>query len=127
MKDEDSKRISLSLGLVGVVVSIFLDEAAFEICTLRGGGMIWFIFIILIFFFLHFCLHICAHVRLFFRHERGADGGADLSRPLYSISNPNDAVDRILHTYEENVMGSLHTILEKVRMFVFATSPFRCL
>jgi len=48
------------------------------------------------------------------RHERAADGSADISRPLYSISNPNDAVDRILRTYEENVMGSLHTILEQV-------------
>jgi hypothetical protein len=49
------------------------------------------------------------------RHERDADGEPDPGKPLYSIANPNDTVDSILHSYEAGVMGSLHTILEKVQ------------
>lgn len=51
------------------------------------------------------------------------DPQPDPTRPLFSMRNPNQEIDRILHTYKSEVMQNLHIILEKAEPLLDSDKP----
>lgn len=50
-------------------------------------------------------------------YERGADGNVDASRPLFSMSNPTQAITEIIQLYSQETMASLQALVREAEEF----------